>query len=99
MRTNVEKLKNEVKRHGTNPQDLMRLGQDHLLKGDFKGARIKFRLALLYNPRLASMVALFYESILDDDPDNVNARLSLADLHLYLDEVEGAISELGRYWT
>jgi len=94
MRTNVEKLKNEVKRHGTNPQDLMRLGQDHLLKGDFKGARIKFRLALLYNPRLASMVALFYESILDDDPDNVNARLSLADLHLYLDEVEGAISEL-----
>ena len=94
MKTEVEKLKKEVKRHGTNPQDLLRLGQLQLSKGDFKEARIKFRLALLYDPRLASKVALLYENILDEDPENVNARLSLADLHLYLDEVEGAISEL-----
>lgn len=94
MKTEIEKLKSEVKRHGTDPQDLLRLGKDHLSGGDFKEARIKFRLALLYNPRLASKVALMYESILDEEPDNVNARLSLADLHLYLGELEGAISEL-----
>jgi tetratricopeptide (TPR) repeat protein len=39
-------------------------------------------------------VALSYENILDEEPENINARLSLADLHLYLGEVEGAISEL-----
>ncbi|MFH1710301.1 MAG: tetratricopeptide repeat protein [bacterium] len=94
MKTDVEKLKKEVKKHGTNPQDFLRLGQKYLTRGDFKGARLKFRMALLYDPRLASKVALSYESLLDDDPENVNARLSLADLHLYLGEVEGAISEL-----
>jgi len=94
MKADLEKLKKEVKRHGTNPQDFLRLGQNYLSKGDFKEARLKFRLALLYNPRLASKVALIYEGILDDDPDNINARLSIADLHLYLGEVEGAIGEL-----
>lgn len=94
MRTEIDKLKKEVIRHGSNPDGLFRLGQEHLSSGDYKEARIKFRLALLYNPRIASNVALLYESILDEDPDNINARLSLADLHLYLGEVEGAISEL-----
>ncbi len=94
MKTDIEKFKSEVKRHGTDPQDLLRLGRNHLSNGDFKEARLKFRLALLYDPRLASKVALLYESILDEDPENVNARLSLADLHLYLGELEGAISEL-----
>jgi tetratricopeptide (TPR) repeat protein len=94
MTTDMEKLKKEVKRHGANPQELLRLGQTHLAGGNFKEARFKFRIALLYNPRLAAKVALMYENILDGDPENINARLSLADLHLYLGEVEGAISEL-----
>jgi tetratricopeptide (TPR) repeat protein len=94
MITEMEKLKKEVKKNGANPQDLLSLGQAHLSGGDFKEARFKFRIALLYNPRLASKVALLYENILDVDPENINARLSLADLHLYLGEVEGAISEL-----
>jgi tetratricopeptide (TPR) repeat protein len=39
-------------------------------------------------------VALSYENILDEELENINVRLSLADLHLYLGEVDGAISEL-----
>jgi tetratricopeptide (TPR) repeat protein len=94
MSTRTDKLEKDMKKHGSDPQDLMRMGQAHLQNGDFKEARMRFRLALLFDPRLASKVALSYEGILDKDPDNVNARLSLADLHLYLGEVEGAISEL-----
>ncbi len=91
---NADALKKEMKRHGTNPLLLFGAGHELLIAGHFKEARVKFRLALLYDPRLASKVALCFESILDDDPQNVNARLSMADLHLYLGEVEGAISEL-----
>lgn len=94
MSTQTDKLEKDMKRHGSDPQDLLRIGQDHLHNGEFKEARMRFRLALLFDPRLASKVALSYERILDKDPDNVNARLSLADLHLNLGEVDGAISEL-----
>ena len=94
MGTQTGKPEKDMKMQGSDPQDLLRIGQDHLRNGDFKEARMKFRLALLFNPRLASKVALSYERILDKDPGNVNARLSLADLHLYLGEVDGAISEL-----
>jgi tetratricopeptide (TPR) repeat protein len=87
-------MSTQTDRRVSDPQDLLRMGQDHLQNGDFKEARMRFRLALLFDPRLASKVALSYEHILDKDPANVNARLSLADLHLNLGEVEGAISEL-----
>jgi tetratricopeptide (TPR) repeat protein len=94
MKNEIEKIKKEVKKFGTNPQGLFMIGQKLLVKGDFKSARGKFRLALMYDPRLASKVALCYESILIEENGNINARLSLADLHLFLGEVEGAISEL-----
>jgi len=94
MSNELEKLKREAKRLGTDPEELIVFGRQALRAGDFKSARTKFRLALIYNPRLASNVSLCYEDLLDRQPDNVNARLSLADLHLYLNEVEGAISEL-----
>jgi len=82
-------IKNKI-----NPIDLLETGRLYLDKGDFKSARNKFKLALMYNPRLASEVALLYERILENDPDSINARLSIADLHLYLGEVEGATQEL-----
>jgi len=77
-----------------NPEGLFETASNFLKKGDYRSAREKFRLALIYNPRFASEVALKYEDILSDDPHSVNARLSLADLHLYLGEVDGAIGEL-----
>ncbi len=94
MKTSREDMKKDMKGSGSDPQYTMELGLRHLQDGDFKEARKKFRLALLFNPRLASKVALMYEHMLDKDPDNINARLSLADLHLFLGEVDGAISEL-----
>ena len=76
------------------PEVLLSEGRESLLSGDYKTARQRFRLALMYNMRLASKVALCYEEILTKDSSDVNARLALTDLHLYLGEPEGAISEL-----
>lgn len=90
----MEKLKKEIKNIGVNPQGLMQAGIEALARNDFKNARIKFRLAILYNPRVASKIALCYENILDEEIGNINARLALADLHLFLGEVGGAVSEL-----
>jgi tetratricopeptide (TPR) repeat protein len=77
-----------------NPMDLFKGGIVQIEKGNFKDAQSKFRLALLYNPRLASKISLCYEYVLEADPENINARLALTDLHLSLGELEGAMGEL-----
>jgi len=92
--TNAEKLRKEAKKFASSTQDMLKVGQGLLVRGEFKEARLKFRLALLYNPRLVSRIALFYESILEERPENMNARLSLADLYLYLGDIDSAVGEL-----
>jgi tetratricopeptide (TPR) repeat protein len=93
-RADVEKLKKDAARHGTSPDGLYAEGTSALSHGNYKQARQKFRLAILYNPRLAAKVTLCYEDILENESGNMNARLSLADLHLYLGEMDQATAEL-----
>jgi tetratricopeptide (TPR) repeat protein len=94
IRTRVEDISVGSKRDRSDISHLIDTGHEKLGKGDYKGARQKFRLALLYDPRVAAKISLFYENILESENGNINARLSLADIHLILGEVEGAIGEL-----
>ncbi len=92
--TMIEKLGLEAGKPGVSPDRLLEEGRQCLIKGQMKEARLKFRLALMYNMRLASKIAVYYEEILEKDSGDLNARLALADLHLYLGETDSAISEL-----
>jgi tetratricopeptide (TPR) repeat protein len=76
------------------PATLVGQGQERLLRGDYKGARGNFRLAILYDPRVSSTIALAYEGVLSSDNMNLHARLSLADIFLHQGDIDDAISEL-----
>lgn len=80
-----------------NPRDvhaLREFGRYHLSHGDYKSAKEKYRLVVLFSPRLLSEVILDYERLLEKEPNNIKARLSLADFYISLKDQKSAITEL-----
>ncbi|MCX5726218.1 MAG: tetratricopeptide repeat protein, partial [Candidatus Saganbacteria bacterium] len=94
METNLESIQSKLIRNPKDAPSLLKLGNHLLSRGDFKGAKEKFKLAVLFSPRLLSQVILSYEKLLESEPENIKARLSLADFFISIKDQESAITEL-----
>ncbi|MFC1559850.1 tetratricopeptide repeat protein [Candidatus Margulisiibacteriota bacterium] len=94
MATKAEFLKKDLRKKPRDPMILRNLGRVLLIEKKYKDARSRYRLALLYNPRLLTEILLDFEEVLHDRPDDISVRLILADLCLYIGEIDSAIGEL-----
>lgn len=94
MNAKSELLKKDLKKKPRDPKILRNLARVLLFEKKYKEARSRYRIALLYNPRLLIGILLDFEAVLEERPDDISAMLLLADLFLYVGDVDSAIVEL-----
>ncbi|MBU0687248.1 MAG: tetratricopeptide repeat protein [Candidatus Margulisbacteria bacterium] len=93
MAINVDKIKKTLKENPNDADSLRFLGFALLLKGRYRSAKEKYRLAVLYNPHLKTKIVLDYEKMMGNNGDGVALRLSLAEFYLSIGESNSAVLE------
>ncbi|OGC04240.1 hypothetical protein A2276_06540 [candidate division WOR-1 bacterium RIFOXYA12_FULL_43_27] len=94
MKEQLCETKEQLAQDPGNPRLLRQLGWLYLNSHCFKKANEEYALAVTRAPRLASEIILDHERLIETEPQNSMARLSLVSFLLNNSEFEAAILEL-----
>jgi len=93
----IEDLRKSLKKDPKNSAVLRAIGRVYLNLQNFKDAENYFNLAAAFNPRIIPDIEIDYETLLEQDPENIRGRNSFVSFYLSQGETENAIFELEEF--
>lgn len=94
MKQQLEELKTKLAENPKDADSLRQIGWLYLNNYYFKKAQEEYSLAANFNPRLISEIQIDHERLISQEPENIEARMSLISFLLNVEDINAAMLEL-----